>query len=254
MSRLVYQSLLSLVFALFVLGIIGCGDDDSSAFPPVSASTTPAPPANGDDSLSYNFSGIEGSEGVIQGDVSHIHALLDQGSACVKKLASVWGGSGSDSYQVTQRRWDTTAAELNAALADLAAKLSEASQGMQSTEQNVNGMFSFSFGSTPMLNINFQGMEADAAALSAAATEFDGISSELKSAISSVDETAGGLAVHLQGPAGTAAQAAFQRFREAAQKQENELNNISASINAAGVQYQSAAEDASSSLETSMGF
>ena len=93
------------------------------------------------DSLSYNFSGIEGASGAVQGQVSQIQGLLDQGSACVKKLASVWGGSGSDSYQVTQQRWDSTAAELNSALQDLSVKVSEAGQGMQSTEQGVTGMF-----------------------------------------------------------------------------------------------------------------
>jgi len=97
-------------------------------------------------------------------------------------------------------------------------------------------------------------MTADAAALSAAASEFDGISNELKSAISQVDSTAGELASHLQGPAGTAAQAAFQRFQEAGNKQIAELNDISQNINQAGVQYQAAADDAAGSLGGAMGF
>jgi len=97
-------------------------------------------------------------------------------------------------------------------------------------------------------------MQTDAAALSAAASEFDGISNELKSAISQVDSTAGELATHLQGPAGTAAQAAFTRFREAANKQVQELNDISQNINSAGVQYQAAADDAAGSLAQGMQF
>jgi len=93
------------------------------------------------DSLSYNFSGIEGASGAVQGQVSNIQGLLDQGGQCVQKLANVWGGSGSDSYQVTQQKWDTTASELNAALKDLSSKVSEAGSGMQQTEQGVTGMF-----------------------------------------------------------------------------------------------------------------
>jgi len=93
------------------------------------------------DALSYNFSGIEGSSGAVQGQVSNIQGLLDQGGQCVKKLANVWGGAGSDSYQVMQQRWDSTAAELNASLSDLSSKVSEAGQGMQGTENSVTGMF-----------------------------------------------------------------------------------------------------------------
>ena len=35
----------------------------------------------------------------------------DAGGATVQKLASIWGGSGSESYQQTQQRWDSTAAD-----------------------------------------------------------------------------------------------------------------------------------------------
>ena len=52
--------------------------------------------------------------------------LLDEGGQCVQKLAGIWGGSGSDAYQQTQARWDSTAAELNAALKDLSDKVGQA--------------------------------------------------------------------------------------------------------------------------------
>lgn len=250
MHRMARLLLPTLALAIAMLAFVGCGDDDSSAYPPTTASGTPTPPANDADSLRYNFSGIEGSVGVIQGQVSNVQALLDQGSQCLKKLAPVWGGNGSDAYQVTQQRWDSTSAELNAALQDLAAKVGEAGAGMQSTEQGVTGMFSYAYGSS-RLNIN---QVQDAAALSSAASEFDGISNELKSAISAIDSTAGELAFQLQGPAGTAAQAAFSRFREAATRQVSVLNDIQQNLNAAGVQYQSAPDDGSSSLGGSMGF
>jgi WXG100 family type VII secretion target len=78
-------------------------------------------------------------------------------------------------------------------------------------------------------------MTTDAAALSAAASEFDRIAAELKGSIVQVEATAGELARALQGPAGTATQAAFARFREAANKQIQELNDISENITKAGV-------------------
>lgn len=79
-------------------------------------------------------------------------------------------------------------------------------------------------------------LTTDAQALSEAATSFDRISSELKSAISQVDAAAGALAGALSGPEGDAAQAAFVRFRDAANKQIQELNTISENINQSGVQ------------------
>jgi WXG100 family type VII secretion target len=97
-------------------------------------------------------------------------------------------------------------------------------------------------------------LTTDAQALSEAATNFDRISGDLKGAISQVDSTAGDLAGALSGPAGDAAQAAFVRFQEAANKQIQELNTISENINRSGTQYQQAADDAASDLGTSMGF
>lgn len=92
-------------------------------------------------SLNYSFSGIEDALSTLQGNASTIRGLLDEGGASVQKLATIWGGAGSDAYLVTQQRWDTTAAELNAALADLVQKLSEAAESMQNTEQGTGGMF-----------------------------------------------------------------------------------------------------------------
>jgi early secretory antigenic target protein ESAT-6 len=89
----------------------------------------------------WNFAGIEGGASEIQGAVSTTHGLLDEGKGSLAALASVWGGSGSDSYQAVQQRWDSTSAELNSALQNLAQTISEASQTMAQTESGVAGMF-----------------------------------------------------------------------------------------------------------------
>lgn len=91
---------------------------------------------------SWNFGGIEAGSGAIQGAVSATQSELDAGKAALTKLASVWGGSGSDAYQAVQQRWDSTSAELNAALQSLAGRISEAGQTMSQTESGVTGMFS----------------------------------------------------------------------------------------------------------------
>jgi hypothetical protein len=96
----------------------------------------------------------------------------DAGGEMAQKLGGIWGGSGSDAYQQTQQRGDSTAADT-----------------------------------------------------SEAATSFDRISSDLKSAIGQVDAASS-----------------------------PELNTISENTNRSGTQYQSAADDAPSSLANSMGF
>ena len=70
----------------------------------------------------------------------HHPGLLDEGKGSLAALASVWGGSGSEAYQAVQTRWDSTSAELNAALQNLAQTISEAGN-MAQTEAGVTGMF-----------------------------------------------------------------------------------------------------------------
>ena len=89
----------------------------------------------------WNFAGIEGGAGEIGSAVQRTDALLDEGKASLAALASVWGGTGSDAYQAVQMRWDSTSAELNSALQNLASTISESSATMAQTEAGVTGMF-----------------------------------------------------------------------------------------------------------------
>ena len=114
----------------------------------------------------------------------------DTGGETVQKLASIWGGSGSESYQGVQQRWDST---------------------------------------------------------SEAATSFDRISGDLKGAIGQVDSTAGDLAGALSGPAGNACAAVGDMDSFVFEDGASEPSR-------SGTQYQSAADDAASSLTSSMGF
>jgi len=89
----------------------------------------------------WNFAGIEGGSGEIQGSVATTAGLLDEGKASLASLAAIWGGSGSEAYQAVQTRWDSTSLELNNALQNLAATISEAGSTMAQTEAGVTGMF-----------------------------------------------------------------------------------------------------------------
>lgn len=89
----------------------------------------------------WNFAGIEGGSGEIQGSVATTAGLLDEGKASLASLAAIWGGSGSEAYQAVQTRWDSTSLELNSALQNLAQTISEAGSTMAQTEAGVTGMF-----------------------------------------------------------------------------------------------------------------
>jgi len=89
----------------------------------------------------WNFGAIRGGIGEVQAAVGTTDGLLDEGKASLGALASVWGGAGSDAYQAVQARWDSTSAELNAALQNLAHTMEEATGSMEGTEQAVTGMF-----------------------------------------------------------------------------------------------------------------
>jgi WXG100 family type VII secretion target len=93
-----------------------------------------------------------------------------------------------------------------------------------------------------------QPLQTDSAVLAAEASNFDSISSSLQGIMGQVDQTAGSMSMHLVGQAGTAAQAAFVRYQEAAQVQKSALDEISANIHTGGVQYVSTDEDQGSAL------
>lgn len=95
-------------------------------------------------------------------------------------------------------------------------------------------------------------MNTDASVLSAEATNFDRIASELNSVIKSVESTGSELAGHWKGAAGSAAQQSLARFHEAGLNQTKVLSDIVSTIQQAGVQYTKAQDDAEQSLASQM--
>ncbi|MCV7206103.1 WXG100 family type VII secretion target [Mycolicibacterium peregrinum] len=95
-------------------------------------------------------------------------------------------------------------------------------------------------------------MNTDAAVLAKEAANFERISGELKSVMAQVDATGGALAAQMRGAAGDAAQSALMRFQDAANKQMQELNDISNNIHTSGTQYTSTDDDQASTLSSAM--
>ncbi|WP_299565309.1 WXG100 family type VII secretion target [uncultured Mycolicibacterium sp.] len=94
------------------------------------------------DNIVYNFAGIEGDSGDIQGVVRATAQLLSEGEQSLAALAAVWGGTSSETYQSLQQRWNSNEAELIAALEDLGHKIAEAGVSMARTEAMVTNTFS----------------------------------------------------------------------------------------------------------------
>ena len=93
-----------------------------------------------------------------------------------------------------------------------------------------------------------QPLQTDSAVLASEASNFESISASLQGVMGQVDSTAGSMQMHLQGMSGTAAQAAFVRYQEAAQVQKQALDEISANIHTGGTQYVSTDEDQGAAL------
>ena len=91
--------------------------------------------------MKYSFAGIEAGSTQILAAVQTTEGLLADGEQALAKLAAVWGGNGSESYQDIQRRWHASSQDLNASLQSLASRISEAGQAMHQTETGVANMF-----------------------------------------------------------------------------------------------------------------
>jgi len=96
------------------------------------------------------------------------------------------------------------------------------------------------------------GMHTDAAVHAQEAANFERISGELRGVIAHVESTAAALQPNWQGASAVAAQAALVRFHEAAMRQVQELNDISANIQASGIQYDTSDENEASTIASAM--
>jgi 6 kDa early secretory antigenic target len=89
----------------------------------------------------YNFGGIEGGAGELDGAVGQTAGLLEEGRGSLSRLAGQWEGDASMSWQEAQNRWDTNANELNLALQNLAATVRDSGQHMFGVNHGIAGSF-----------------------------------------------------------------------------------------------------------------
>ena len=71
-----------------------------------------------------------------------IDATLDQLKAYLAPMMDVWSGAASTDYQALQARWDTSAADLNLVLHQIAIALRTANENYTGTESKAATMWS----------------------------------------------------------------------------------------------------------------
>jgi WXG100 family type VII secretion target len=70
-----------------------------------------------------------------------IDATLDQLKAYLAPMKQVWSGAASTDYQALQSRWDTSAADLNLVLHQIATALRTANENYTGTESHAVNMW-----------------------------------------------------------------------------------------------------------------
>lgn len=89
----------------------------------------------------YNFGGIEGGAGELDGAVGQTAGLLEEGRGSLSRLAGQWEGDASMSWQEAQNRWDMNSAELDQALQSLAATVRDSGQHMSHVNTGIASSF-----------------------------------------------------------------------------------------------------------------
>jgi early secretory antigenic target protein ESAT-6 len=89
----------------------------------------------------WNFMQIEAHAGEVQSYAGMVSGLLDEGTASLGRLQSVWQGHGQSSYAAVQMKWNNASTELNAALQNLSMTISEAGQTMAHQDASIASTF-----------------------------------------------------------------------------------------------------------------
>jgi WXG100 family type VII secretion target len=82
-------------------------------------------------SINYNFPAIGTAAGNIHGASVQLGQLIDDMTASVQnRLQAAWTGSGGDSYQHMQNRWNNAATDMKSALMQLSQATQNAGDGL----------------------------------------------------------------------------------------------------------------------------
>ena len=84
--------------------------------------------------ITVSFGTVMQAQADVANTVSRIEQQLGDLRQYLAPLIASWDGGASGDYQVLQRRWDTTAADLNGVLSQISQLLGQAHDGYRATE------------------------------------------------------------------------------------------------------------------------
>lgn len=84
--------------------------------------------------ITVSFGTVMQAQADVANTVSRIESQLGDLRQFLAPLVASWDGGASSDYQTLQKRWDTTANDLNAVLAQISQLLGQAHDGYRQTE------------------------------------------------------------------------------------------------------------------------
>ncbi|MFV0307256.1 MAG: WXG100 family type VII secretion target [Desertimonas sp.] len=85
--------------------------------------------------ITVTFGTISQAQADVASTVTRVDGLLGDLRSFLAPMVSVWQGGAATDYQALQRRWDTSAADLNEVLGQISRLLGVSHDAYSSTEQ-----------------------------------------------------------------------------------------------------------------------
>jgi 6 kDa early secretory antigenic target len=91
--------------------------------------------------ITVTFGTIQQAQGDVAATVSRVDGQLNDLKSFLAPLVASWEGSASSNYQTLQKKWDTSATELNQALQSISQMLGQTHDTYQQTESSNRGIW-----------------------------------------------------------------------------------------------------------------
>jgi 6 kDa early secretory antigenic target len=91
--------------------------------------------------ITVSFGTVMQAQADVANTVSRVESQLGDLRQFLAPLVASWDGGASSDYQTLQKRWDTTANDLNAVLAQIGQLLGQAHDGYRQTESANAGVW-----------------------------------------------------------------------------------------------------------------
>jgi WXG100 family type VII secretion target len=86
--------------------------------------------------IKVTFGEMAAAQQNVAGTAQRMNAQLEDLRRSLAPMVATWTGQAAEDYQVKQRQWDTSAADLNQVLTQIGVALGRANEGYQQVEQS----------------------------------------------------------------------------------------------------------------------